>query len=115
MVHLEVIPLKNLRDRCFLILFENMEQVARALPSAPVPEQIEPPSSKKEKAHRVSALETELSETRDFLQSIQEQHEAANEELQASNEEVQSGNEELQSISEELETSKEELESANEE
>ena len=57
----------------------------------------------------------ELSETRDYLQSIQEQHEAANEELQASNEEVQSANEELQSINEELETSKEELESANEE
>jgi PAS domain S-box-containing protein len=52
---------------------------------------------------------------RDYAQSIQEQHEAANEELQASNEEVQSANEELQSINEELETSKEELESANEE
>ena len=52
---------------------------------------------------------------RDYLQSIQEQYEAANEELQASSEEVQSANEELQSINEELETSKEELESANEE
>ena len=60
-------------------------------------------------------LETELGETRDYLQSIQEQHEAADEELQASNEEAQSANEELQSINEELETSKEELESANEE
>jgi two-component system CheB/CheR fusion protein len=60
-------------------------------------------------------LESELAETRDFVQSVQEQHEAANEELQASNEEVQSTNEELQSINEELETSKEELESANEE
>ena len=52
---------------------------------------------------------------RDYLQSIQEQYEAANEELQASSEELQSANEELQSINEELETSKEELESANEE
>jgi PAS domain S-box-containing protein len=60
-------------------------------------------------------LERDLSETRDYLQSIQEQHEAANEELQASNEEVQSANEELQSTNEELETSKEELESTNEE
>jgi two-component system CheB/CheR fusion protein len=60
-------------------------------------------------------LEAELAEMRDYAQSIQEQHEAANEELQASNEEVQSANEELQSINEELETSKEELESANEE
>ena len=71
--------------------------------------------SKKEESRRIKSLETELSDTRDYLQSIQEQHEAANEELQASNEEVQSANEELQSINEELETSKEELESANEE
>jgi len=60
-------------------------------------------------------LETDLADTRDYLQSIQEQHEAVNEELQASNEEVQSANEELQSVNEELETSKEELESTNEE
>ena len=64
---------------------------------------------------RIAELEADLSETREYLQSLQEQHEAANEELQASNEEVQSANEELQSINEELETSKEELESANEE
>ena len=69
----------------------------------------------REESRRVADLERESSETRDYLQSIQEQHEAANEELQASNEEVQSANEELQSINEELETSKEELESANEE
>ncbi|MEO6569625.1 MAG: PAS domain S-box protein, partial [Opitutaceae bacterium] len=64
---------------------------------------------------RVAELERELSETRDYLQSIQEQYEASTEELQASSEEVQSANEELQSINEELETSKEELESTNEE
>ena len=117
-VNLEVIPLKNLRERCFLILFEDAEKVG--LPSQ---ERVEPrggprsgrPISKKEESHRIKSLETELSDTRDYLQSIQEQHEAANEELQASNEEVQSANEELQSINEELETSKEELESANEE
>ena len=67
------------------------------------------------RARCAPTLEAELAETRDYLQSIQEQHEAAAEELQASNEEVQSANEELQSVNEELETSKEELESANEE
>lgn len=113
-VNLQVIPLKNLRERCFLILFEDNERVARTLAGAP-PDQPLLPAAKKENAHRISALETELSETRDYLQAIQEQHEAAHEELQASNEEVQSANEELQSINEELETSKEELESANEE
>jgi two-component system CheB/CheR fusion protein len=67
-------------------------------------------------AHRrIAELDREQAETRDYLQSVQEQHEAANEEIQASNEEVTSANEELQSINEELETSKEELESTNEE
>jgi two-component system CheB/CheR fusion protein len=74
-----------------------------------------PSVSDKKEIRRSDALETELSETRDYLQSVQEQHEAASEELQASHEEVQSANEELQSINEELETSKEELESTNEE
>ncbi|HUR29237.1 MAG TPA: CheR family methyltransferase, partial [Planctomycetota bacterium] len=62
-----------------------------------------------------SRLKQELSATRDYLQSVIEQHEATNEELQSANEEVQSANEELQSINEELETSKEEIQSSNEE
>src|SRR5262249_6754124 len=117
-VDLEVIPLKNFAESCFLILFEDAEKMGRLsrerveLRRGPKSAR---PISKKEESHRIKSLETELSDTRDYLQSIQEQHEAANEELQASNEEVQSANEELQSINEELETSKEELESANEE
>ncbi len=121
-VNLEVIPLKNLRERCFLILFEETEQLGHAGDGAPLPEAIEPrgavrtPSpTAQEESGRVADLEREISEMRDYLQSIQEQYEAANEELQASSEEAQSTNEELQSINEELETSKEELESANEE
>jgi PAS domain S-box-containing protein len=116
MVNIEVIPLKNLRERHFLILFEDAERSASA---------IDPPTGKRTgasaKAPRsagkaeYASLERELAEMRDYLQSVLEQHDAANEELQASNEEVQSANEELQSINEELETSKEELESANEE
>jgi two-component system CheB/CheR fusion protein len=111
-VNVEVIPLKNLRERCFLVLFEDAEKVGRAVPSAaPSPR----PAGKRESPGRIKQLEAELAETRDYVQSIQEQHEAANEELQASNEEVQSANEELQSLNEELETSTEELQSANEE
>ncbi len=111
-VNLQVIPLKNLPDPCFLILFEEEEKTC----SAPLPEQpAKPPISKQEEANLIAELESDLSETRDYLQTLQEQHEAANEELQAASEEVQSANEELQSINEELETSKEELESANEE
>jgi two-component system CheB/CheR fusion protein len=112
-VNLEVIPLKNLRERCFLIVFEEGGRVGDAADSAPgsTPR----PARKQEDSRRVADLERESSEMRDYLQSIQEQYEATNEELQASSEEVQSANEELQSINEELETSKEELESTNEE
>jgi two-component system CheB/CheR fusion protein len=110
-INLEVIPLNNLRERCFLIVFES----PRTPMVAKQPGIAKGRGRSGADARRVMELETELAETRDYLQSIQEQHEAANEELQASNEEVQSANEELQSVNEELETSKEELESANEE
>jgi len=112
-VHLQVIPLKNLKDRSFLILFESADASDGKRPAS-IARRPKPPA-KKEESRRVNILERELSETRDYLQSIQEQNEAAHEELQASSEEVQSANEELQSINEELETSKEELESSNEE
>ena len=61
------------------------------------------------------SADQELASTREYLQAVIEQQEAANEELQTSHEEVQSANEELQSINEELETSKEEIQSSNEE
>ncbi|HEX6004875.1 MAG TPA: chemotaxis protein CheB [Burkholderiales bacterium] len=119
-VDIEAIPLKNLRERCFLIVFTDPGENARAEPGSASavttggkPGKAKPPT--REQARRIAELESALSDTRDYLQALQEQHEAANEELQASNEEVQSANEELQSINEELETSKEELESANEE
>jgi two-component system CheB/CheR fusion protein len=61
------------------------------------------------------AVERELHETRDRLQSIIEEYETAMEELKSSNEELAAVNEELQSANEELEASKEELQSVNEE
>jgi two-component system CheB/CheR fusion protein len=111
---IEVVPLRNLKERCFLIFFEEAtEREAPKLPTRPhIP--AAPRSNVKESRH-VADLKQELAEKDDYLQTIQEQYEAANEELQASSEEVTSANEELQSINEELETSKEELESANEE
>jgi two-component system, chemotaxis family, CheB/CheR fusion protein len=119
-VNVEVIPLKNLSERCYLVLFEDPERTARG---SGMPVHKQPagrakamrPVGRPKEARRVADLERELAELRDYLQSMLEQHDATNEELQASNEEVQSANEELQSTNEELETSKEELESANEE
>ncbi|MEO8054150.1 MAG: CheR family methyltransferase [Acidobacteriota bacterium] len=113
-VNLEVIPLKNLRERCFLILFEEAEK-ASGRNEPPERQRADADRSPREKKSRIAELEAELAETREYLQSVQERLETANEEFQASNEEVQSANEELQSSNEELETSKEELESTNEE
>jgi len=120
-VDLEVVPLKNLKERCYLVFFEEVRprdrgDVARkgrerVDQAGAAPEALPTPAL----ARRLLESERELAETRDYLQSVQEQQEAANEELQASNEEISSANEELQSINEELETSKEELESGNEE
>jgi len=119
-VGIKVVPLKNLKERCFLVLFEE---------SGPEVEDLGNGNSKhsngdlggggrngvSEDSSQVAGLERDLSETRDYLHSVQENQEAANDELQATNEEGQSANEELQSLNEELETSKEELESTNEE
>jgi len=114
LVNVDVIPLKNLRERSFLVLFEEAKRSGSGGSSVPSGGASQPAGTKQE-SRRSAELEAELAETRDYLQAIQEQHEAANEELQASNEEIQSANEELQSVNEEMETSKEELESANEE
>lgn len=64
-------------------------------------------------AGRNSELETELTRTREALQSTIEENETTNEELQASNEELMSANEELQSTNEELSSVNEELYSVN--
>ncbi len=119
-IDLEVIPLKSLRERCFLILFKETDLVETAKSAPP-----EPPlaavaakrtgRTKAQADRRIAALEVDLAETRDYLQAIQATHDASNEALQAVSEEVQSANEELQSLNEELTTSKEELESSNEE
>lgn len=109
-VNLEVIPLKNLKERFYLILFEDASKQGQ-----PPVEEDRSSASKREASARLAESERELVETRDFAQAQQEQHEATSQELQAQSEELQSANEELQSINEELETSKEELESTNEE
>ena len=112
-INLEVIPLKNTKEQCFLVVFEPVESLPSKKPQAKAESPAK--SRQRQESREVARLEQELAETRDYLQVVQEQYDAANEELQASAEETQSANEELQSINEELETSKEELESTNEE
>lgn len=71
---------------------------------------------------QVAALQRELDESRQALQSLRsevqamrEEMQSSHEELRSANEELQSTNEELQSTNEELTTSKEEMQSLNEE
>ena len=64
---------------------------------------------------RIPRLEHELVATKEYLQSLIEEHGRTNDDLGSANEELVSGNEELQSMNEELETAKEELQSTNEE
>ncbi len=116
-VAIEIIPLKNLKERHYLILFEPLTPTSR--PDAAASAEIEPshpvPRDPKATLRRTQRCERELAEARDYMEALQDQYEAANEELQASNEEIQSANEELQSTNEQLETSQEEVDSANEE
>lgn len=117
-INLEVIPLKNLKERSYLIFFEEAEEKNKDKTRITKQKKGKSATKDSESAglrRRCNELERELAETRDYLKSMQEQFEAANEELQAANEEATSANEELQSMNEELETSKEELESTNEE
>ena len=119
MVTIEVIPLRNLKERCYLILFEEKTEraalVAPSLEPAGGARKMREPVSKQTESRRITELERELSETRDYLQSIRQQHEAANEVLQASSEETQSANEELETSKEELESTNEELTTVNDE
>jgi two-component system CheB/CheR fusion protein len=107
-VDLEVVPLRNLKRRCFLVFFYKVD-----LP--PPPAEGRKGRSTRHSADRVAELRAEYARAREHLATLQEAHDTSVEELQSSNEEVQSSNEELQSLNEELETSNEELESSNEE
>ncbi|MBA3494527.1 MAG: hypothetical protein H0T87_10565, partial [Gammaproteobacteria bacterium] len=136
-VAIEVLPVRprDAAESCCLVLFEEGGTAqsaaepkppsgwqarlsrwlhARAVPAAEVRR---PPGSEgpPELEGETAGLRQELSSTREYLQSLVEQQDAANEELRSANQEVLSANEELQSTNEELETAKEELQSTNEE
>src|SRR5213593_1388993 len=110
-VTLQVLPMSRpAGERNYLVLFERVppSREPRA-PGSKAPSPIAHPR------RHIENLRHELTATKEFLQSIIEEREAANQELQAANEELLSSNEELQSTNEELETAKEELQSVNEE
>jgi two-component system CheB/CheR fusion protein len=114
-VDVVVIPVKGdtANERCYLVLFE--DPAARRPAAVKKRAEAQDAAPGEDKDGHLLRLTQELAATREYLQSVIEQQDAANEELQSANEEVQSANEELQSINEELETSKEEIQSSNEE
>lgn len=122
-VILEVIPLKNLSERHYLILFEPLDAAKTERSEPLIADHGDSPSdsgksrarAKMKTTRQFLRWEREIAEARDYAQALQEQYETANEELQTSNEEARSANEELQSTNEQLQTSKEEIDSANEE
>ncbi len=111
-ISIEAVPLPNLADPHYLILFHDNNNHNQGAAG----KKIRTDKTKKDdKDLLIDQLEKELAQAREDMRSITEDQEAANEELQSANEELLSGSEELQSLNEELETSKEELQSSNEE
>jgi len=101
----------------FLIILDQMPEAPEALKQATggAPSRKRAGKHAKEIETQVLALQHELRDKEEYLQTTSEQLETSNEELKSANEEMQSINEEMQSTNEELETSKEELQSVNEE
>ena len=114
LVSVEAIPLPNMVEPFYLILFHE-KPVAKGLAQPEITGKIPGKKTRDAKELRIHQLEHELLQAREDMRSITEDQEAANEELQSANEELLSGGEELQSLNEEMETSKEELQSSNEE
>jgi two-component system CheB/CheR fusion protein len=114
-INVDVVPINGpfQRGEYFLVLFQDVAshtELYSAVDSGTSQEILQ--SGAAEEARR---LKQEVAATKEYLQSIIDQHEVVNEDLRYANEEVQSSNEELQSMNEEMETAKEELQSTNEE
>ena len=100
----------EIKEPLFVVLFEERPRE----PTAPSSQRRQPHADCEED-RRIPRLEHELAATKEYLQSLIEEHGRTNDDLGSANEELVSGNEELQSMNEELETAKEELQSTNEE
>jgi two-component system CheB/CheR fusion protein len=111
-----VVPVSGLpeeKERLFLVMFEEVVLPRKEARTQARQQKAGP--AKEKAAHRVPALKYELAATKDYLQSLLEEHGRTNDALASANDELVSSNEELQSLNEELETAKEELQSTNEE
>jgi two-component system CheB/CheR fusion protein len=108
-VTIKAIPFRTAsasKERHFLVLFEDAGPAAG-------PKAARKPAIRDEGGSL--RLRRELVATKEYLQSIVEDHASTLEELRAANEEAQAGNEELETAQEELESVNEELNTLNEE
>jgi two-component system, chemotaxis family, CheB/CheR fusion protein len=96
----------------FLVLFQDEPPLAAIDFQDGVRIDSEPKTAE---TQEIARLQQELKTTRETLQSIVHEHQAANQDLRAANEEILSSNEELHSMNEELETAQEEIQATNEE
>lgn len=94
----------------FLVYFEDVNDVQDTKKR-----KIKSIDNKSHQEGRIKDLESELMQTKEYLEGLIEEMQTSQEELKSANEELQSTNEELQSTNEELITSKEEMQSLNEE
>ncbi|MEG4985235.1 CheR family methyltransferase [Microcoleus sp. BR0-C5] len=114
LVRINVIPFPTgaVAKNYFLVLFQDEPPI----PAMPAVKHRRVNSDALEgESLEIARLVEELKITKDHLQSIVQEHQAANQDLRAANEEILSNNEELQSTNEELETAKEEIQATNEE
>jgi two-component system CheB/CheR fusion protein len=108
-VTIKVIPFRassSSEDRYFLVKFEEAHANVRSKAT---------PRIARQNNGECARLRNELMATKEYLQSIIEDHASTLEELRAANEEAQAGNEELETAQEELESANEELNTLNEE
>lgn len=113
---LPVNPHTPARDRTFLVLFRKTTESENHRTSKPM--KTKKGGKKQAQDNRdkqIAELIREISEIKDYQQSLIEQYETTQVEVTLANEELQSTNEEFLSTNEEIETAKEELQSTNEE
>ncbi len=106
-VQVEPFPEDRSNNASYLITFETMGEDPMQRPAEELVD------LGRMSQDRIESLETELTFTKESLQSTIEELETSNEELQATNEELVASNEELQSTNEELHSVNEELYTVN--
>lgn len=122
-VGLEVIPIsqKDMDNPLFLVFFEkpDLNRGTKIRPSLSLWGRLRSLTLGyrriAEDTAAMQRLQLELDSTRQYIKTMDDEHNSAQEELKSSQEELLSSIEEFQSTNEELETAKEELQSSNEE